>query len=466
MEPINNNQTPTQMLETIQLLMARIDELERTTGQSPSEVLLYQPYLQESDSSRSQSPDLLSSPISQNIEPPPKLLAQFLDIFLERFTDTGYFFLNGQKLQTSARLTLPFERLSASLLNSVCLWACVLATTISNDPYTEEAFLSRALQNIVQDIADLSQNRQRVIEIIQAEVLLSYYYLHCGQPTEGRYHSATAVCLALNAGFHQLGSTQLQEPYPPFPLTETPLPPPADNGEATERASAFWGAWILNNYWVAVNGSPSAVPGGVTVEIPWPGSVETGATISRFLSGNEQTSFSPIALLAKASTLLERIVTFTSLRPGPPDLAVFTSFARRLQVFQSNLPPFPDGKMLLVASILTDIAILRLHAQYSRTSEANRTASLAAVARIVSNLSGVSVQEEIQPIIGALSGTVWSFYMNELLLSEGTHQYRELEVQLRKMMDIMSALAVTSPVTQHSLSIARQAYDSLSPSSM
>lgn len=70
--------------------------------------------------------------------------------------------------------------------------------------------------------------------------------------------------------------------------------------------------------------------------------------------------------------------------------------------------------MLLVTFVLTDIAILRLHAPYARTSEANRAASLTAAARIVSNLTGVSVEEEIQPIIGVR----WTFLFAISLIIE------------------------------------------------
>ncbi|KAF7360720.1 hypothetical protein MVEN_00803900 [Mycena venus] len=365
-------------------------------------------------------------------------------------------------------LALPFDQPSSFLLNVIYLWACILTPSASSGPYTEDFFLNSALQNVFQDIADIFSFPHLALHTIQAEVLLSYYYLHSARPTEGRYHSASAMSLALNAGLHLLGAPT-QEPCPSFPLPAIHLAPLSDARERAERVNAFWATWILNNYWVAMDGSPSSIPSGVSINTPWSEGIGDGPTISKFLNGGEQQdNFRPTSLLAKASTLLERVIALTHQRSGR-DSSVFTAFSTRLQAFQSSLPPLPGGKTLVVTYALTDIAILRLHAPFSRISDTSHVAALAAAGRIVSNLEAVHVDEEVQPILGALAGTVCSVYIEELifLLAAETScirsaQYRRIEMQLRKIMDIMSSHAARSPVTRNCLKIAEQAYEPFS----
>ncbi|KAJ7686262.1 hypothetical protein B0H17DRAFT_908369, partial [Mycena rosella] len=111
----------------------------------------------------------------------------------------------------------------------------------------------------------------RILQTLQAQVLLSYYYLRSARPVEGRYHSATAVFLALDAGLHMLSSPNIpRAAYPPFPVVQMLLTPATGDKEVAQRINAFWAAWILNNYWVAVGGTPSAIPTGLPIDTPWP----------------------------------------------------------------------------------------------------------------------------------------------------------------------------------------------------
>jgi hypothetical protein len=262
--------------------------------------------------------------------------------------------------------------------------------------YNEDAFLVCTLQNIHQDLG--SQHPHRVLHGIQAEVLLSLYYLTLGRPVEGIYHSSAAVSLAISAGLHliQSSSQAHAQIQPAFGVLETPVRPPAHAREAGERISAFWTAVIVNNYWVAAHGAPAAIAYHDTrIETPWPSArgeyapspsalspnneididalsyatpnttptpgyqhlfaafmsgsgVSAGAgaaggpggTVARFLAGldtnpnmhlggdmnlnmnlngdrgRDGAGFSPLALLAKASILLERAITFSGRYSG------------------------------------------------------------------------------------------------------------------------------------------------------
>ncbi|KAJ6523532.1 hypothetical protein DFH09DRAFT_1420671, partial [Mycena vulgaris] len=324
-----------------------------------------------------------------------------VDTFLDKFASSELFFLNSTTFYESALRALPLghpERPSSTLLSAVYLWGCIYSTTQRNSPNTENAFLKSALKTLPEDIADFPLNPRLVLQTIQAQVLLSYYYLHSARPVEGRCHSATALSLALDAGLHMLQS-HLHAVHPPFPLAQTLLEPAADHQEVTERVNAFRSVLILNNYWVAVLGSSSALPSSLRLETPW----SVGA------------DFSPAALLVCASTWLERIIAFSARTPGAPQPVPFDSL-HRLQVFRSKLPPLPGDSTLLITHALTDLAIVRLHAPYASTSEASRGEILAAAGRIVFSLAGSADDGtcDIAPILGALSGTICSVYVNEL----------------------------------------------------
>ncbi|KAJ7465420.1 hypothetical protein B0H11DRAFT_64778 [Mycena galericulata] len=309
-ENLASHQTPTQMQQIIKALRLRIEELERGTGDTTSDVPLWQPY--DSDSGTT-TPE-----IDFNFqEPRPEIISKFLDTFLDRFRGSAYFFLEPMRFVTSASLPLPFGHLvrpCPSLLSVVYLWGSVLAAT-TNDPFAEDTFLLATLQNLPSDVRGFSVHPKLVLETIQAEVLLSLYYLHIALPVQGRYHAAAAASLALSAHLNRLRETQ-SEPHPRFPLAEQLLLPYPDDISAAERIGAFWGVVLLNNCWVAAHGCPPAIPFGITIDTPWPGGSQAGATVSRFLNGDDRDGQTSVALQVKASILLERIVAFSARPTG------------------------------------------------------------------------------------------------------------------------------------------------------
>ncbi|KAJ7059668.1 hypothetical protein C8F01DRAFT_1295698 [Mycena amicta] len=490
LEPIKSHQTPAQLLETIQILQTRVDTLQRMTGQTMPGVLLHQPYSSDGESSGSSysSPGHFTpsptDPTASIQEPPLHVVGTLVDTFLEAFTSRGYFFLEPHTFRTSALLPLPFghpNRPAPSLLSVTYLWGAILARAPLSPPYSPDTFLQYAHQNLPRDIAGFELNPRLHLHAIQAQVLLSYYYLHIARPVEGRSHAAAAVSLALSAGLHSIAPPHAgkSEAFPEFPLRQTGVlfSPPVDPREASERINSWWSVWVLNNYWVAAHGSGSAIPSRVTIDTPWPGSSTSGSTVMRFLNGNEQETFNPVALLAKATTLLERTVAFSAHTTGPPDTSVFSSIASRIQAFYAKLPPLPGNgsKPVIIAYLLADLAIVRLHAPYanavSTSPNPSRGAVFAAAGRIVANLSGLGMEDiKVEPVVGIISATVATVYINELttLCNELDHrrraQYQEIELQLRNLMNIMSVNASSSPVTQHCLMNVSVAYAAISRS--
>ncbi|KAJ7113222.1 hypothetical protein C8R44DRAFT_741552 [Mycena epipterygia] len=333
------NETPTQMLGTIRRLKERIDELELLVAPDPSRVYLSHPYI---------APD-------QPTEPPTHVIAQLVNVFLERFVGSAYFFINHVQFRRSALLPFPFghrNRPSPALLSATYLWGTVLAAFTPSDPYTPEAFL---------------------------------------------------------------------------------------------------------HFWVAADGCASTIPPEINVDIPWPSSSQCGATILRFLNGNDIQTSSPLALLAKSAILLERIIAFCARTVGSLDLATFSSLNRRLIAFQISLPPLPGGPTLVLTHALADLAILRLNAPHSRTSDTARNKAQAAAVRIATAVEGANLNHaahNADPMFAPICATVASFWISELLYLYGVSgkgnyriqtEARDLEMRLQRLIDVAGALAA-SPI--------------------
>ncbi|KAJ7239248.1 hypothetical protein C8J57DRAFT_1193426 [Mycena rebaudengoi] len=458
-------ETPQQMLATIEILRARIEELE---FRDPSRVFLTQPYneqgsIQLSNSSGSTTPEL---PPSDMTEPPLDMVIGLVDIFLTRFADSGYFFLDPVGFRCAALLDLPFgnhQRPSPALLSAVYLWGCVLSHISPNPPYTEEGFLSCVLQNLPQDLTQIEFHPRIIIETIQCEVLLSYYYLHVALPVHGRYHSTAAMSLALTAGLH-LHRRNEHDIRTQFALAHPVRLSSPDTTEA-ERTGAFWATVILNNYWVAAHGGPSAVPYGINIDTPWPSGSEVGVTVAKFLNGIELDGFSPFALLAKASILLEHIIAFSQQTPALDDSAALPTLDKRAHDFLSSLPPLPGTQMLLVTHVLTNLAIVHLHAAYLSTSKISRSKGMDAVRRVVDGVGKFDFMinaHHVDPILGPLFASLCSISISGVTSVYVGHVINpvhcDIEMQLGILMGLMASLAAYSPVIERCFMITRDAY--------
>ncbi|KAJ7200151.1 hypothetical protein GGX14DRAFT_169923, partial [Mycena pura] len=371
-------ESPTQMLDTISALRARIEELEYLGASDPTNVYLNLGGLNLASGRTTPT---------QMLEPPTNIITTLLDIFLTRFVQSGIFFLDAERFRQAVLIPLPFghrDRPSPALLSAVYLWGSVLSQghVPPHSPYTPAAFIACILQNIPQDLASATASHQRLLDTIQAEVLLAFYYLYAASPVPGRAHAAAAASLALGANLHTIRapSPVMQTSYPPFSLAGPVFPPARNAVEEAQRIHAFWAVVIINNYWVGTEGSPSAVPYSIPVDTPWPGSSQSGSTVTKFLAGNDSHGSSSVALLAKASILLERIIAFSARTTavGPPDPTALASLDRRLHTFQAALPPLPGVQILVLTHALVDCAILRLHAPHTRASASARTKCLAA----------------------------------------------------------------------------------------
>ncbi|KAJ7124627.1 Zn(2)-Cys(6) binuclear cluster domain-containing protein [Mycena crocata] len=529
--PLEGRSRTQQLEETIKKLQARIGELEIEGKES---IFLHEPYetgdvsfmameipelvdswaspgsgsVSPPSSSRVATPNFSSSSSDLVLEePPPNIIEQLVNSFLNKFSQVG-FFLDIATFRNSALLPFPlghYDRPSPALLSAVYLWGARMSSEPRHPVYNEDSFLVCTLQNIHQDLS--RQHPHRVMHTIQAEVLLSFYYLTLARPVEGIYHSSAAVSIALSAGLHLIKSTsQLQSV---FGVVEAPFLPAGDTLEEGERINAFWTVVVMNNYWVAARGSPSAISYQETpIDTPWPvelgdyiscsvsafsyASASTtptsvyqqlldsiagsgGGTVSKFLGGQKADGFSALALLSKASILLERAITFSTRHSEHSDTEAFDSLDAILEQFELSLPLgmelwWADGpkRSLVVTQTLTQTAIMRLHAHRIQTSDVSRRKYLSAARAVVHiiNSSDFSQWTHIDPIMGILWTTACEVFIAEMSSMQSfgvvgglTQQHQDTSACLETILSAMRAFSGTSPVIDYFSTRVQQAYN-------
>ena len=225
------------------------------------------------------------------------------------------------------------DRPCPSLITVIYLWGIFLSPTASKSK--EKALLHNVLFYLSGDLS--RPHPHRTIHCIQAEVLLSSYYLKNGKTLEGKHHAEVALSLAIGRGFHRIRSSRA--PLPSQPPNSNSLTVPADVVEEGERIDAFWAAVSLNNCWSALQESHltfSDLQHDV-VDTPWPldsyqhDSVRTLSSLvssfvdaflnqhhlprksllslQEFLNGSSVTGISEKALYIKATILLARAIS-------------------------------------------------------------------------------------------------------------------------------------------------------------
>jgi hypothetical protein len=133
------------------------------------------------------------------------------------------------------------------------------ANPLAESVYSEEELLARTVHHVALDIAVGGTLPQRMLHMIQTEVLLSLYYLDYGRLLEANYHSAGATSLVFISGLHQLGASSLQN-----------IPIQMGANLRVEMINAFWSVLLINNYCVAASNTPSSMPYDAPISTPWP----------------------------------------------------------------------------------------------------------------------------------------------------------------------------------------------------
>ncbi|EKM50061.1 uncharacterized protein PHACADRAFT_188424 [Phanerochaete carnosa HHB-10118-sp] len=306
----------------ISRLQSRIHELEQD---DPNLVRLRNPYenvpaASSSGGNTAVAPHAAQPNWWETSDPPTQMQQTLVQYFLREAPKFG-FFLDARRLLTAfAKPTATRPRPPSVIRNAIYLWGINLSR---NPQYTarEPLFLGRALRSVHVALSSAHEQQQNTLYVLQAEVLLAYYFFHCDRLLEGKFHASAAVSLAIMCNLHQINAPQgggFQSAGQAF------LPPPADPVDEAERIYAWWTTFVLDKSWVVALSAPAMISEtqepGTVIHTPWPLTVDeyaqqpasarpnAGSTVQRFLADvtADGAASSPLALIAKAAALYER----------------------------------------------------------------------------------------------------------------------------------------------------------------
>jgi len=200
--------------------------------------------------------------------------------------------------------------------------------------------------------------------------------------------------------------------------------------------------------------------------------VQSSGTIEHFLKGRSVDGFSSLALLAKASILLERAAAANATISTTPNFREFNMLDSLIDRFQRGLPlkdqidVGPSAKrMLLVTATIVHAATILLHAPFTKDFETSREKSFAAVRSVAQSLSctNLYVFQHIDPIMAILWLRAAEAIVTEILGLHGTlstsgtvDRRQQLVSDLNTIVDTMTAFASTSPLLDKSASRVRE----------
>ncbi|KAJ7028123.1 Zn(2)-Cys(6) binuclear cluster domain-containing protein [Mycena alexandri] len=458
-EYADDGPTRTQLLEEqIAILEARIEELEKPK-ELRSTLILQKPYTGERRSAsapalsrggssvhlplpHSEFSSGISSPVTPSSSSegaiPLVELEALVHNFLHHSSQFG-FFLNVHNFAEAA-MGRSGQRPASVLLDAVNLWAVHLS---GSDDYTayESSYLSRALRTAVEALSSTHFNT--VLHSIQAEVLLSQYFLRNTRFLEGKYHLSAAVSLVLSSGLHRIRSADSYAVGGPLGPAFQILLPPRDALDEAERINAFWTVLTLNNCWTTADGSPSnisytTVP-DARIDTPWPLDIDAPVlpiqllpqssigTVTTFLANLPDNGLSVAALRAKAAILFEQASRLaSSYRPNTGDhgwlnqfYVSFNAMDNLIEAFKGSIPSvhLHSPREMLVIHSLAHVATIQLHNPFVvDVVGTSRLRVLDAAHAVVATLTQVPVNEfgYIDPIMGTLLMATCQVFVAEL----------------------------------------------------
>ncbi|KAK6983936.1 Zn(2)-C6 fungal-type domain-containing protein [Favolaschia claudopus] len=465
-----------------------------------------------SQSSPASNPSSLPShgeyPDRPEKEPPRSMIIALLQYFLPHATQFG-FFLHPIRFKDS--VLLPFHlgderRPSPALIYAAYLWGAHLSQSphiLPSAPY----FLKRAQRHITGEIS--LSNPTHLLHTIQAQVLLSTYFLRNNQFLEAEFHLNGAATLALGYQLHKIRSSRPTSPPPllgvPLLLGEEVYPaPPADAIEEGERIRAFWTLVCLQIHLMFAAGAASSSSAaaafcllesvGMGIDTPWPFEIEEyehqsgigglgpgyrgQETVRRFLTSIENTTTSSLqqtnqpqvpTLHAKASVLLYRAMRLSA--SWSPALnaqersAYQTSYTwldRRITAFWQSLPPVyafyadrASARTLALTHALTACAAIRLHDSPGACDREARGKCVFAARGVLDVLGDANVYARVgagaamHPVVGALCGVACGALMDEVGrvgVGVSARAGREGEEEMMKLVGEVRAGMVTMGV--------------------
>jgi len=194
-------------------------------------------------------------------EPPNSIHYPFprMEIF-SRFAGCFGFFLDPDRFAQSFCVPEPFghpSRPSKALLSAFYLCSVAFSGSATLTPH-EPIFLLRALYHTSQ--APSSTHPLNAKHVLQAEILIAYYFFARGLVPEGKSHIDNAMLIATVHRAHKISRISSVEE--------------AEVVEQREWVNGFWLVYFSDKCWSIAGGLPSLSPDGLTeetrIDAPWP----------------------------------------------------------------------------------------------------------------------------------------------------------------------------------------------------
>ncbi|KAH9925721.1 uncharacterized protein B0H18DRAFT_876938 [Fomitopsis serialis] len=385
--------------ERISRLQGRIRFLESNTA---GPVLLHDPYPQ-ARTSQSATPANRERRVL-----PPATTQALMRSFSSGASQVGFFLHVSRFLQRTSALPLSTSPTHAStLINAVYLLGAYFSTDI-NLQTLQEDFLAYAMEDLSSTLVDLQP--AAIMDVLQAEVLLAYYFFCNNRTVEGVYHMDAASAIVLASRLHQIRSARYAA-VAGDASSRYQLTPPTDPIDEGQRINAFWVTFILDRNWSIALGRTTVLtddePRGTEIDTPWPRCIEMYES-------------SPAAMHAKASVLYSAAARIaaqfgTMNNVFPTD---WQELINRVAQFQQAMPSMdrihPARQDLyikiLLISLLVHCATIELHQplEVRGTGIVPNSRSLTAALAAVDVLSRINIGgiAHVDPIVGVSRSTL------------------------------------------------------------
>ncbi|KAG8968028.1 hypothetical protein FRC03_008893 [Tulasnella sp. 419] len=439
--------------------------------------------------------DLLHA--SDNEDIPETLRNELLQIFFQH-SHQCMFEVHIERFMASLDLPAPHCPHPA-LMNAIFLLACHFSPPLSSS--YESMFLARTRRYINQSL----ESSDRLINFLQASMLLAWYFFFKGRYLEGQHHASSAARFAMASSLHLLkvkvdnamGTLTFFTPGDSF--EKSLLGPPKDFIDLAERINLFWSIFIADRTSSIATGLPVVIPDD-EVETPFPRRFEdyklgdsvkldTDLTLrSIYERGNPGAFVAPSdtlhAIKAKALSLNERAFRLSVLLESNPGLANDPTFwpsydcvDQALSQFQRSLPSpsvidasySPHWRCeseesydvrgcrstispsLAMAHTATNVAIINMTRMFSQSDPASYTRCISAARTAVAILKEISaIKADYLPM---LFGIMWPCVAEAMAVeherfrrADNHSQVKAIEEELKILLTAMRQIRAIYPI--------------------
>ncbi|ESK97143.1 hypothetical protein Moror_6364 [Moniliophthora roreri MCA 2997] len=354
---------------------------------------------------------------------PDKISKLLVDSFAPNALLLGFFLHGPRFLESmfSSKRTPPLPRPAPSLISVIHLVGIQCSPSKQFREH-ESLFLQRALQAM-----DANRHPRYVVHNIQAEILLTHYFLRIGKFGQAMHRLNSAMSLAISCGLHKQSTHHSPASYQ--------LPPPIDGIERGERLDAFWAVVLLHKAWGVSLQWPSRISALLDdiVDTPLPldiGAYESGDVATnpegyltlQVLGGAVNVDKPPkgastwLGASVKAAVLFERAtylgIQWQSVMNDPEEMAQMHPFIQYLTNFVASLPSISAchesalRHSWLVTQSLAHAAVIQLGSAFDDPQA--KQSCLASARAAVRVLKQFRAEEPECEDVNSLLGTTWT----------------------------------------------------------